>query len=150
MHERSARDLFLILGLDVGFADFAATFGTGVRQRRFQDFINVLGYRSVAMLAVLAAGLASRLFRMLLGLTPRERRRLAFAGTLELLKQSTKPVDLSVALLHDGLKLGQSLLELQAIGTCSGHTCRLAGWRFVSCASFTRILPGQNQECRGR
>src|ERR1041384_4236133 len=107
-HDRSARDLFLILGLDVRFVDRAATVRTGVGQRRFQDFINVLGRRSMAMLAVLATGLASWLFRVLLGWAPRERRRLAFAGTLILFQQPPKPIDFGVALPHDGLQLGQS------------------------------------------
>jgi hypothetical protein len=149
-HERSAREFFLKLGLAVRLAEVAATGRASGRQRRFQDFINVLGRRTVGMLAVLAAGLASWLLGVLLGLAPRKRRRLAFAGTLELFKQATKPSDFGVALLHDGLQLGQALLKFQAMGTCSGHTCRLAEKRLVSCPSFTSIFPGQNQVCRGR
>jgi len=58
-HDRLARNFLLVLGLDVGFLDVATTVGTGVRQRRFIGFVDVIGRQAMAVLAMPGTGLAA-------------------------------------------------------------------------------------------
>jgi hypothetical protein len=79
---RPARDLDLILLLDVGFVERAAAIGTGIGQRGFVDFVDVRRrrWRSVALTAIVFAGLAAGLLGLGLRRSLGEGGGLAFAG----------------------------------------------------------------------
>jgi hypothetical protein len=64
-----ARDLDLVLLIDVGFVDPAAALGAGVRQGRLVNFVDSFGRRREAMglAAVVGAGFAAGLLGFGLG-----------------------------------------------------------------------------------
>jgi hypothetical protein len=79
---RLARDLDLVLLLDVGFLDGAAAVGTDVGERRLMDFVDLRWRRwqSMALVAVVVAGLAAGLFGLGLGWPLAKGSSLAFTG----------------------------------------------------------------------
>jgi hypothetical protein len=87
---RLAWDFGLILLDDVAFRDGTAAVGTGGGQGCLVAFIDLVGKRgrSMAVLAVVVAGFATGCFGLLLGWTFGERRRLPFAGPLDLFERA--------------------------------------------------------------
>jgi hypothetical protein len=114
-HDRLAWNFFLILLLNVRFADLVAAVGTSSRELGFVNFIDVLGRRPMTVFAVPRPALASWGFGMLLGRLLGKGCRLAFARALTLFEELAKLLDLGVTPLQGGFQLGQPLLQQQAI-----------------------------------
>lgn len=133
-HDGLARNLGLVLLINVGFVDFATAFGTGIRQRRFMDFVDLLRWRylAMAMPAVTPTAFAARSLGMFLGRILGERRRLALGSALVLVEQSRK-------LLDPGLEFGDLLPQRFASGACFRHARSIANVRFFSCASSVAL-----------
>ena len=83
--DRLTRNLGLELLVEMVLHDIAAAIGTALGQGSFVGFIDLAGrrWRAMAMLAVLVALFASWFFRLFLGFTFGERRRLSFDGALD-------------------------------------------------------------------
>src|SRR5262249_58691898 len=86
--DRRARDLDLVLVIDVGLLNRAATPGSGVRQRGLVDLVDVLGRRAMRLGAVVRAGLAAGPLRIGRGRPFGEGGGLPFAGPLLLFEQA--------------------------------------------------------------
>jgi hypothetical protein len=114
--DRLARNLGLILLIDVGFVEFAATAGTGIGQLRFVNFVDLVGrWRGpMTMPTVVLAALASWRFGMLLWRALGKRCRLTLGGSLALLEQALKLLDL-------GLEFRDPLPQRSAFRTSFRH-----------------------------
>src|SRR5262249_45928837 len=115
-----ARDLDLVLLIDVGFLDRAATTGTTgavLRQGGFVDLVDALGRWAVRLGAVVRAGLATRLLRVRRGRAFGEGCCLPFAGPLLHFEQSGQPLDLESQVgdaASERLATGQSSSPMRA------------------------------------
>ncbi|HLW63936.1 MAG TPA: hypothetical protein VKS79_01370 [Gemmataceae bacterium] len=120
---RLAWNLDLELLLNVGFVDGTAAIGTGIGQRGFVDFVNLLGRRrTMGLLAIIVAGLAAGLFRLGLGRAFGERRRLTLVGPLEF--------------GNAGFEFGNALTQGLTGGADDRlHTFSVTGHADLSCAS---------------
>ena len=130
--DRLAGNLDLILVIDVGFVDGAATVGAALRQRRFEELIDVFGRLAMGLGAVIVAGFAAGLFGLGLGRPFGEGGGLAFAGAVLL-------VELLLQLDDAGLQSGDAALELLTPQTDgSSHAFTIAERESVSCAKLAK------------
>jgi hypothetical protein len=123
-----ARDLDLVLVIDVGLVYGAAAARAGGRQGGLVDFVDLGGGQAMGLGAVVGAGLAAGLLRVGLGRSLGERCGLALAGTLLLFEEAGEPLDV-------GFQLGDAALQGLAAGAVGfSHAGMVGKRRAASCA----------------
>ena len=97
---RPTGNLDLVLMVDVGLRDEAATVGAGVGERGLVGLVDLLGRLAMRLGAVILARFAAGLFRRGLGGPFRKGRGLALAAATMFVEQTLKLFDLGLEIGH--------------------------------------------------
>ena len=134
-----AYDFRLVLLLDFRFLDLAATVGTGIGQRRFENFVDRFGRLAMGFDAIVLTRLAARFLRRPFRRPLRERRRLTLAGPNRFFQLVREPCHLRFQLSDPTLELDNPLVAFKtSLATNGVHARMLAPQLNCSCASLQK------------
>src|SRR5712692_5026034 len=138
-----AYDFRLELLVDFRFLDRAATVGTRIGQRRFEDLVNLFGRLAMGLDSIVLTHLPPRLLRLRFRGPLRERRRLTLAGPNRFFELAHEPCHLGFQLSDPALELGNPLVTFETSLAGDGvHARMLALPLNCSCASLPKKADG--------